>query len=73
MLLIASTVFIVVLMGGIALVEHKGAQRSKAFFKRTDAMIEDLTRKVNKKYRERYGKDPTGAHHLYTERDAKRK
>lgn len=60
MTLIVSSVIMLLIFGGILLVERKCSQRSKAFLKKSDEMIADLASSVEQKYRAKFGKDPTG-------------
>ena len=59
MTLVLSSLMLLIIFIGIAVVEHRGAKRNRDFFKKSDALIADLSSRVDDKYRQKYGKDPT--------------
>jgi len=65
MTLLLSSLMLLVIFVGIAIVEHRGAKRNKDFFKRSDAIVADLASRVDNKYRQKYGKDPTREMPIY--------
>lgn len=58
-------VFVAVLIG-----EKRYAKRTKDFFARTNPQIDELAKRTQQKYRQRYGKDPTGSFTAYPFRKA---
>ncbi len=60
MTIIISSVLMLVLFGGIVVVERRHARRSKEFIERSETMIADLAGRAEERYRAKYGRDPTG-------------
>lgn len=60
MAIVISSIAMLLVFLGIILIERKCSARSKEFLKKSDEMIADLASSVEAKYREKYGRDPTG-------------
>lgn len=60
MAIIVSSLLMLLVFLAIVLVERKCSARSKEFLRKSDVMIADLASSVEEKYREKFGKDPTG-------------
>ena len=63
MILIISTAAMILLFGCIAIVQHRNTHRAKEFFLHSDQLIANLHDNAVKKYRIKFGKDPTGQFH----------
>ena len=60
MILIGSTAVMVILLIGMFILQHRNANRAKRYFIHSDPLIDTLHDSALKKYRTKYGKDPTG-------------
>lgn len=60
MALIISTVIMLTLLVTIGIAQLHYSQRSRDFLYRSNLAVSDLAETVSRRYRKRYGRDPTG-------------
>lgn len=71
MAIVISSLVMLAFFGIIVFSERKRSKHSREFFRKSDEMIADLASRVEQRYKDKFGKDPTGQFPTLMEKPSK--